>query len=93
MRSGPILPSEGKRTAGSIKSFILPGKFGLGAAYSGIVRQTSGYTPVIGKGESDAKKLRNLKSFLFNDCFFSSLACSLCGRIGGICVEGCGSRS
>ena len=63
MCAGLILPLEGKRTLGSIKFFMLPGKLGPGAAYSDIVRQTFGYTPVIGEGDSDASRLRSLESF------------------------------
>ena len=52
-------------------------------------------TPTIGEGESDAKRLRSLKSFFFvmiGPFFVSMFALR---KDGGICVEGCGfvSRS
>ena len=40
--------SERKRKPGGIRSFMLPGKLYLGAAYPHIVRQTSGEVPGIG---------------------------------------------
>ena len=50
---------------------MLLGMFWVGAAYAAIAQQTSGYALAIGEeGESDASRLRSLKSFLRNDCSF-----------------------
>jgi len=48
MHLGSMRLSEGKRKPGGIKSFMLPGKLSLGAAYPHIVRQTSGEVLGIG---------------------------------------------
>ena len=67
---------------------MLLGMFGLGAAYTVIARQTSGYTLAIGEGIRMRVGYGAVKSFLYNDCSFSLLAsCLFCGWKGELCIE------
>jgi len=88
MGAGSIRPSEGKRIPGSIKSFMLLGKLGLGAAHSDIVCQTSGYALGICEGRvgcAQAMEPEDLFIVMIVLSFVSMMFS--CGRKEGICVE------
>ena len=70
---------------------MLLSMFSVGLPCSVIVRQTPGDTLAIGEGIRMRVGYGAVKLFLCNKCFFSLLAFLLCGRTGGICVEGGGT--